>query len=176
MWLSSQNIQTITQYVIKVFTLTLLGVAFVACSDINIYPLALDNQKSLQRISVVDDGTRNGQLYGRELRKILHVGGKSNEAYGLTSTIETTSSNTLSVQGASSNLKKMSMKVSFILTDLSTGNILFKDEVVGGATLGVVTSHYGEDKSEIHASERLSILLARRVVRRLQLYFLNQTQ
>jgi hypothetical protein len=37
-----------------------------------------------------------------------------------------------------------------------------------------VTSLYGQDKSETHARERLAILLAQRVVRRLQLYFLNQ--
>ena len=68
----------------------------------------------------------------------------------------------------------MSMTVSFLLTDLNTGETLIEDEVIGDATLGTVTSLYGQDKSESHARERLAILMAQRVVRRLQLYFLDQ--
>ena len=70
----------------------------------------------------------------------------------------------------------MSMTATFQLNDLDTGKILFADTVSGDATLGAVSSFYGQDTSENHARERLAILLAQRVVRRLQLYFLGQKQ
>ncbi|HAE09151.1 MAG TPA: hypothetical protein DCG26_03260 [Alphaproteobacteria bacterium] len=59
---------------------------------------------------------------------------------------------------------------------LADGKTLLADSVTADATLGTVTSLYGQDKSEIHARERLAILLAQRVVRRLQLYFLEQSR
>ena len=46
---------------------------------------------------------------------------------------------------------------------MKTGKTLFADSVSGDATLGAVSSFYGQDKSESHARERLSILLAQRV-------------
>ena len=70
----------------------------------------------------------------------------------------------------------MSMTASFQLSDAKTGETLFTHVVVGDATLGAITSFYGQDRSEAHARERLAILLAQRVVRRLQLYFLYQSQ
>ena len=106
----------------------------------------------------------------------MHVGGKSNELYLLNSTIEATSSATLSVRGAASSLKKMTMTTTFELNDLETGKTLFSDSISGDATLGAVSSFYGQDKSESHARERLAILLAQRVGHRLQLYFLQQKQ
>ena len=63
-----------------------------------------------------------------------------------------------------------------MLMDLNNGNTLVTGNVVGDATFGAVTSLYGQDKSESHARERLAVLVAQRVVRRLQLYFLDQQQ
>ena len=176
MWLSSQNKEALGIHLITSLGMILCGIIMIACTDINIGQLGQNNQEKLQKIKVVDIESRNGQLFGRELRKLLHIGGKSSDAYELTTTIETASSSTLSVQGAASSLKKMSMSASFQLNDLKTGKPLFAGVVTGDATLGAVTSFYGQDKSELHARERLSILLAQRVVRRLQLYFLRQSQ
>ena len=134
----------------------------------------MNTEENLKKIAVISIDTREGQLYGRELRKLLYIGGKSSEKYKLTSSINSSSSSTLSVQGTSSTLKKMSMSVSFMLTDLNNGNTLVTGNVVGDATFGAVTSLYGQDKSESHARERLAVLVAQRVVRRLQLYFLDQ--
>ena len=70
----------------------------------------------------------------------------------------------------------MTMTASFELRNLASSETLIIDRVTADATLGAVTSLYGQDQSETHARERLAILLAQRVVRRLQLYFLNQGQ
>ena len=174
MWLFRQKSKNIVWSATKLVSMSFFGLIFAACSNVNIHQLGQNNQENLQKIAVVDVDTRGGQLYGRELRKLLHIGGKLSESYELTSLINTSSSSTLSVQGTSSTLKKMSMTVSFLLTDLNTGETLIEDEVIGDATLGTVTSLYGQDKSESHARERLAILMAQRVVRRLQLYFLDQ--
>ena len=176
MWFSNQNDRNIYYSVIRLVYIACFGFVLTACSDINIHQLGQDNHDSLKKIVVADIGSREGQIFTRELRKKLHIGGKLSGAYLLKSNISTSSSATLSVQGASSSLKKMSMTTSFKLSDIETGKTLFADTVSGDATLGSVSSFYGQDKSETHARERLAILLAQRVGRRLQLYFLEQSQ
>ena len=146
------------------------------CGDVTIRQLGAKNLQNLQQIAVKDVSGREGQLYSRELRKLLHIGGKAVENYELISSISFSALSALSVQGASSTLKKMTMSASFELRNLTNGKTLIVDSITADATLGAVTSLYGQDKSETHARKRLAILLAQRVVRRLQLYFLNQSQ
>ena len=176
MWLSSQNNQNISWFAIRLVGMAFFGFVLTACIDLSIHQLDQANQDNLKKITVADIGSREGQIYTRELRKKLHIGGKTSEAYFLKSTISTSSPATVSVQGTSSSLKKMSMTIDFELNDVDTGQTLFADSVSGDATLGAVSSFYGQDKSESHARERLAILLAQRVGRRLQLYFLKQKQ
>ena len=176
MWLSNRNDKNIFRGVIRLSGIAFFGLTLAACSGLDIHQLGQDNQDSLRKIKVTDIRSREGQIFTRELRKKLHVGGKSYEKYLLHSSIETTSSATLSVQGAASSLKKMSMTTNFKLNDLETGETLFADSVSGDATLGAVSSFYGQDKSESHARERLATLLAQRVGHRLQLYFLGKKQ
>ena len=154
----------------------LCGLILTNCGDVNVRQLDTRNLQNLQQIAVKEVSGREGQLYSRELRKLLHISGKAVENYELISSLSFSASSALSVQGTSSTLKKMSMTASFDLRDLTTGESLIADSITADATLGAVTSLYGQDKSETHARERLAILLAQRVVRRLQLYFLNQSQ
>ena len=176
MWLSSLfgNIASMRSFQLGI--IMLCSLIFTSCSDVTIRTLGAKNLQNLQQITVKDTSGREGQLYSRELRKLLHIGGKTVENYNLISSITTNGSTTLSVQGANSTLKKMTMTPSFKLRKLTNGETLIADSITADATLGVMTSLYGQDKSETHARERLAILLAQRVVRRLQLYFLNQNQ
>jgi hypothetical protein len=176
MWLSSLfgNIASMRSF--QLGSIILCGLILTNCGDVSIRQLGTENLQNLQQIAVDDASGREGQLYDRELRKLLHIGGKGVENYNLTSSISVSASSALSVQGASSTLKKMSMTTSFTLRNLTTGETLIADNITVDATLGAVTSLYGQDKSKTHAHERLAILLAQRVVRRLQLYFLNQNQ
>jgi hypothetical protein len=50
---------------------------------------------------------------------------------------------------------------------------LLSDQVTADATLGTVSSLFGQDQSKAHARDRMAKLLAQRVVQRLQLYFLK---
>ena len=176
MWLSSRFGNIVALRSFRLGSIILCGLILTNCGDLTIRQIGSENLQNLQQIAVKDASGREGQLYGRELRKLLHIGGKGVENYGLFSSISVSASSTLSVQGASSTLKKMSMTSSFELRDLNTGETLIADSIIADATLGAVTSLYGQDKSETHARKRLAILLAQRVVRRLQLYFLNQSQ
>ena len=176
MWLSSQFRNIASKQVFRLGNIILCSLILTNCGDVTVRQLGTENLKNLQQIAVNDVSGREDQLYGRELRKLLHIGGQGVENDNLISSISVSASSTLSVQGASSTLKKMSMTASFDLRDLTTGESMVADRITADATLGAVTSLYGQDKSETHARERLAILLAQRVVRRLQLYFLNQSQ
>ena len=176
MWLSSLFGNIVALWIFRLGSIILCGLVLISCGDVTVRQLGTENLQNLQQIVVNDASGREGQLYGRELRKLLHIGGKGVENYNLISSISVSASSTLSVQGASSALKKMTMTAMFDLSDFTSGETLIADSITADATLGAVTSLYSQDKSETHAHERLAILLAQRVVRQLQLYFLNQSQ
>ena len=176
MWLSNLFGNIVSMRSFRLGSIILCGLILTNCGDVTVRQLGTENLQNLQQIAINNASGREGQLYDRQLRKLLHIGGKGVENYNLISSISVSASNTLSVQGASSTLKKMTMTTSFKLRDITTGETLLADSITADATLGAVTSLYGQDKSETHARERLAILLAQRVVRRLQLYFLNQGQ
>ena len=69
----------------------------------------------------------------------------------------------------------MTMVANFELTKQDSGDVLLQDTVTADATLGTVSSLFGQDQSELHARDRMSILIARRVAQRIQLYFLEHT-
>ena len=176
MWLFSPIYKKVVQTLYKFISLSVFLLLVSGCSDLNIRQLDNGVQKTLQMVTVPDISSREGQLYVRELRNLLHIGGKAREKYKLTTKIYSTNSNTLSVEGASSTLKKMTMEASFILYDVELGQTLVSDSVIGDTTLGTVSSLFGQGRAETHSKERLAILLAQRVVRRLQLYFLEREQ
>ena len=120
---------------------------------------------------MIDTDGRAGQLYNRALRRALYVKGEASPAYNLTSTISVSSSSTLSVRGVTSTFKKMTMTAVFTLKKQDSGEVLLSDQVTADATLGTVSSLFGQDQSEAHARDRMAELLAQRVVQQLKLYF-----
>ena len=176
MWLSSLLGTIAALRSFRLGSIILCGLILTNCGDVTVRQLGTENLQNLQQVTVKDASGREGQLYSRELRKLLHIGSKAVENYELISSLSFSASSALSVQGASSTLNKMSMSASFELRSLTNDETLIVDSITADATLGAVTSLYGQDKSETHARKRLATLLAQRVVRRLQLYFLNQSQ
>lgn len=156
----------------------LLAIALIslvsACSEISMQPLASANLGEMAQISVKGTSGRDGQLYTRELRKRLRANAVQNPAYDLISTISVSSSSTLSVKGKSSTLKKMTMSVDITLLDKNSGDIVLSETLSAGATLGVVSSYYGQDEAERNGRERLAKLLAERAGRRVLLFFSAQ--
>ena len=148
-------------------------VMLAGCSGFSIGALDSRVEADISSVAVIDTGGRAGQLYNRELRRALYVNGEASPAYDLTSTISVSSSSTLSVRGVTSTFKKMTMTAVFTLKKQDDGEVLLSDQVTADATLGTVSSLFGQDQSEAHARDRMAKLLAQRVVQQLQLYFLK---
>ena len=148
-------------------------VMLAGCSGVSIGALDSRVEADISSVAVIDTGGRAGQLYNRELRRALYVKGEASPAYDLTSTISVSSSSTLSVRGVTSTFKKMTMTAIFTLKKQDDGEVLLSDQVTADATLGTVSSLFGQDQSEAHARDRMAKLLAQRVVQQLQLYFLK---
>ena len=148
-------------------------VMLAGCSGVSIGALDSRVEADISSVAVIDTGGRAGQLYNRELRRALYVNGEASPAYDLTSTISVSSSSTLSVRGVTSTFKKMTMTAVFTLKKQDDGEVLLSDRVTADATLGTVSSLFGQDQSEAHARDRMAKLLAQRVVQQLQLYFLK---
>ena len=148
-------------------------VMLAGCSGVSIGALDSRVEADISSVAVIDTGGRAGQLYNRELRRALYVNGEASPAYNLTSTISVSSSSTLSVRGVTSTFKKMTMTAVFTLEKQDDGEVLLSDQVTADATLGTVSSLFGQDQSEAHARDRMAKLLAQRVVQQLQLYFLK---
>ena len=95
------------------------------------------------------------------------------DAPELKSSISVSTSSTLSVRGVSSTFRKMTVTANFELTKQGSGDVLLQDTVTADATLGTVSSLFGQDQSELHARDRMATFLAQRVAQRVQLYFLE---
>ena len=65
------------------------------------------------------------------------------------------------------------MVANFKLKKQGGVDVLLQDRVTADATLGTVSSLFGQDQSELHARERMARLIAQRVAQRIQLYFLE---
>lgn len=133
----------------------------------------IDNLASVEIVTVPG---RDGQIYSQNLRQTMFSNHGTKAEYRLASKILIGSTEAFAVRGVSSDFKKMTMTVSFTLTDINTNETVIKNAVTASATLGTVSSTYGIEQSELQAKHRLATLLAERVRRRLQLYFLSIAQ
>ena len=159
---------------LKGFFVTVL-VLLAGCSGVSIGALDSRVDTEISSVAMIDTSGRAGQLYNRELRRALYVHGEASPLYNLTTTISVSSSSTLSVRGVKSTFKKMTMTAVFTLKKQDTGEVVLSDQVTADATLGTVSSLFGQDQSEAHARDRMAKLLAQRVVQQLQLYFLKNS-
>jgi hypothetical protein len=147
--------------------------AVAGCSTVSISHLDENVGAEISSVFVVETSGRAGQLYNRALRQALYVSGQVSTAYNLTSSIAFSSSTALSVRGVTSTFNKMTMVANFELTKQGSGDVLLRDTVTADATLGTVSSLFGQDQSELHARDRMATLLAQRVAQRVQLYFIE---
>ena len=152
-----------------------LLLAIVGCSTVNVGQIDETISAEISSVSVVETSGRVGQLYGRALRQAFYLNGQAVAAYELKSSISVSTSSTLSVRGVSSTFRKMTVTVNFELIKQGSGDVLLQDTITADATLGTVSSLFGQDQSELHARDRMAILIAQRVAQRIQLYFLKNT-
>ena len=150
----------------------LLLLTVTACGDFRVRTLSDSEYKQIASIQVVTSSGRVGQIYTQQLKDQLMMNPGVTPTHALSSDLSVSSASTLSVVGSSSTLKKMTMSVSFTLTNLASGETELKDTISTNATLGAISSYYGQDESETQGQERLARLLADRVTNRMQLFFI----
>jgi len=120
--------------------------------------LLVDTQAQLQQLTITTDDGRTEQLFRQEIERL--IGDQSGARYDLSASIT-------SSRGDNS----MTMTVRYSLYDQEMGEILINKSVSSSASIGGVSSEFGEEQAFLHAEERLSINLAQKVYQRLLLYF-----
>ncbi|RZO33153.1 MAG: hypothetical protein EVA91_00010 [SAR116 cluster bacterium] len=156
----------------KTLSLMLLILTVTACGDFKVRTLSHNEVDQIASIQVAGSSGRIGQIYTRQLKDQLMIDPGITPTHRLESKLSVSSASALSVVGSSSNLKKMTMSASFTLTNLTTGKMELTESISTKATLGAISSYYGQDVSETQGQERLAKLLADRVANRMQLFFI----
>jgi hypothetical protein len=157
----------------KTLSLMLL-LTVTACGDFRVRTLSDSEYNQIASIQVATSSGRVGQIYTRQLKDQLMMDPGVTPTHALNSELSVSSASALSVVGSSSTLKKMTMSVSFTLTNLATSETELKDAISTNVTLGAVSSYYGQDESETQGQERLARLLADRVANRMRLFFVGR--
>ena len=77
MWCFDQTYEKKIQTISILIALTAITLFLNGCNNVSMSQLDSDVQKELRMIDIEEISSREGQLYNRELRKLLHVGGKN---------------------------------------------------------------------------------------------------
>ena len=145
-----------------------------ACSGLTVKPLGSSLSQQDLGVVVADTAGRNGQIYTRNLTRLL--GDTSAPKFQLKSSLSSSSTSSVTVRGSTADFKKKSMTAAITLVDTSTGKTVMRDSMSESTTLGTVTSYYAQARSDKHADERISQLLAKRVAIRVQLYLIEMNK
>ena len=145
-----------------------------ACSGLAVKPLGSSLSQQDLGVVVADTAGRNGQIYTRNLTRLL--GDTSAPKFQLKSSLSSSSTSSVTVRGSTADFKKKSMTAAITLVDTSTGKMVMRDSMSESTTLGTVTSYYAQARSDKHADERISQLLAKRVAIRVQLYLIEMNK
>ena len=145
-----------------------------ACSGLAVKPLGSSLSQQDLGVVVADTAGRNGQIYTRNLTRLF--GDTSAPKFQLKSSLSSSSTSSVTVRGSTADFKKKSMTAAITLVDTSTGKTVMRDSMSESTTLGTVTSYYAQARSDKHADERISQLLAKRVAIRVQLYLIEMNK
>ena len=145
-----------------------------ACSGLAVKPLGSSLSQQDLGVVVADTAGRNGQIYTRNLTRLL--GDTSAPKFQLKSSLSSSSTSSVTVRGSTADFKKKSMTAAITLVDTSTGKTVMRDSISESTTLGTVTSYYAQARSDKHADERISQLLAKRVAIHVQLYLIEMNE
>ena len=145
-----------------------------ACSGLAVKPLGSSLSQQDLGVVVADTAGRNGQIYTRNLTRLL--GDTSAPKFQLKSSLSSSSTSSVTVRGSTADFKKKSMTAAITLVDTSTGKTVMRDSMSESTTLGTVTSYYAQARSDKHADERISQLLAKRVAIHVQLYLVEMNE
>ena len=158
------------------FLLAVLGVLLLSGCTSNQHVTTNDSiQSFLGSIELQIPQNRIEQLFNQRFSTQI-LGSGTEKAYRLEYTISGTSSSTLSVRGSSSTLVNSSSTLAYQLYDMATGEEVLSGSTTAQATSGTISSYYGQEKSKRFTSERLSGLLAEKLLNKLGLFYIAQLE
>lgn len=143
------------------FILASLALLLVGCSSIERLDTA--SVSELGQISVSASSNRSEQIFHQHIMQYLDRYPAQDIRYRLTAKISESKSDTA-----------VSMTVRYDLYDQQEGKVLISDSIRVSATIGAVSSLYGQDKAATFASERLAMQLSDKVYLKLLAYFNNR--
>ncbi len=128
------------------------------CANIGQYSDAVYDE--LGRVAISTEKSRASQLYRQEFERLTARHGILSPQYRLEVDIT-------SMRGE----YDMVMVSAFRLYDVKTGEEITKNSFSSSASIGGVSSLFGEDQATIHAAERLSLNLAQKTYHHLIVFF-----
>ena len=120
----------------------------------------IDDQ-TYNEISMITVKTPQGrveQLFQKELERLIKP--QSDSRYDLSARISSSRGDT-----------SMAMTIKYTVYDQTKGEIIINKSVSSSASIGAVSSEFGEEQAFTHAEERLSINLAQKIYQRLLVFF-----
>lgn len=144
-------LRSISALIFSVFLLS-------ACAGTSFISDAVNQE--MGKIRVVTDKGRAEQLFRQEFERLSARHAISDEQYKLNTEIS-----------SSRGDNNMVMVVRYSLYDTEMGEVVTSHSFSSSASIGGVSSIFGEDQATVHASERLSKNLAIKVFNHLTLYF-----
>ena len=112
----------------------------------------------LHQTRITTDNGRTEQLFRQEMERLIKP---------ITPTRYDLSVKIVSSRGDNT----MTMTTTYSLYDQTAGKVIVSKSLSSSASIGAVTSEFGEEQAFVHAEERLSISLAQKIHQRLLLFF-----
>lgn len=144
-------------------------ISLQACSSWSVSQLQPELQAELSQINLPKPEGRLEQLVLQELQKNI-LQPSDVKSYTLEFTVSAGGNSTVS----GSTLRTSTTKLTFTLTDISSGDVVLSDSLSASGSSGAVSGLYANEKSTQFSGERLAKLLANRMVQRIALFIAGE--
>jgi len=154
------------------FRIAFVALALISlqgCSSWSVSQLQPELQAELSQINLPKPESRLEQLVLQELQKNI-LQPSDVKTYNLDFTVNAGGNSAVS----GSTLRTSTTKLTFTLTDISSGDVVLSDSLSASGSSGAVSGLYANEKSTQFSGERLAKLLANRMVQRIALFIAGE--
>ena len=154
------------------FRIAFVALALISlqgCSSWSVSQLQPELQAELSQINLPKPESRLEQLVLQELQKNI-LQPSDVKSYTLEFTVSAGGNSAVS----GSTLRTSTTKLTFTLTDISSGDVVLSDSLSASGSSGAVSGLYANEKSTQFSGERLAKLLANRMVQRIALFIAGE--
>ncbi|MBL1234022.1 MAG: hypothetical protein COB70_000090 [Rhodobiaceae bacterium] len=173
--LSSKSWTSHTQSLLKLTSITLLGLALTGCGFRPLYGTSDQGSSILKSLAAIDVHAKNDSI-GRELEfgleNVLAYDGT--DAYQLVMTYERTTRNIVIEQDQEVTRKNLQLTVNFVLRESGTNKALFKSTAFSVVGYNLVDAPFANLMSKRDANKRAVAALYDDIRAQLAIYFQRQ--